>query len=54
MVWSRTAWSMNFLEVLWQQTDFISHPWWDQAALLDQLGYHNVLGAGPINPIQTT
>jgi len=50
MVWSRTEWSINFLDVLWQQTDLISHPWWDQAALLDQLGYHSVLGRGPDKP----
>jgi lipopolysaccharide biosynthesis glycosyltransferase len=34
-----TDWSINFLEQVWAQTDFINHGWWEQAAFHKLMGY---------------
>ena len=31
------------LDELWKATDYIDHPWWEQAAMLDLLGYDHRL-----------
>jgi nucleotide-diphospho-sugar transferase len=45
MVWRNCTWSIDFLDEIWRQTDFIDHGWWEQGALLHLLGYRSVLGA---------
>lgn len=35
----RSEWSLKFLNSIWQMTKYISHPWWENAAVLDLLGY---------------
>jgi len=35
----RSEWSQKFLNTVWQMTKYISHPWWENAAVLDLLGY---------------
>jgi hypothetical protein len=37
-------WTFDILEAIWRNEDFIHHPWWEQAALLD-LHQRNVLNA---------
>jgi hypothetical protein len=32
-------WSLGFLEKVWGETQFINHPWWDQAAFHKLMGY---------------
>ena len=49
MVWRNSEWSCNFLNEVWQKTDFIHHCWWEQAAILDLLGYHSAVERGPNN-----
>ena len=34
-----TEWSRRFLDAVWNQERFIDHPWWENAAALDLLGY---------------
>ena len=34
-----TEWSRRFLERVWEAEQFIDHPWWENAAVLDLLGY---------------
>lgn len=29
------------LDHLWKQTQYVQHPWWEQAAMLDELGYQH-------------
>jgi hypothetical protein len=48
MVWRNSAWSLNFLDELLRHRH-IGHPWEDQAALLELLGYHQALGMGDDN-----
>ena len=35
-----TDWSRDFLDQVWQRDQYIEHPWWENAAVLDLLGYH--------------
>jgi hypothetical protein len=30
----------EILEKMWQSTDYITHPWWEQAALMKLIGYN--------------
>jgi len=46
MVWRNCAWSIDFLDEIWRQTDFIHHFWTEQAAMLNLLGYRSRLGLG--------
>lgn len=46
MLWRNCAWSIDFLEEIWRQTDFINHFWHEQAAMLNLLGYRSRLGLG--------
>jgi hypothetical protein len=39
MVWRSGDLSRGLLERVWASTRFIDHPWWENAALLDALGY---------------
>jgi hypothetical protein len=43
-VWSMRSCdeSRSFLEAVWERSDRIDHPWWEQAAVLDLLGYADV------------
>jgi hypothetical protein len=34
-----TPWSRDFLDAVWQREQFIEHEWWENAAVLDLLGY---------------
>ena len=44
-IYRNCKWSMEFLNTLWSQTDFVDHPWWEQGALLHLLGHRKILGA---------
>jgi uncharacterized coiled-coil protein SlyX len=46
MVWRNCPWSIDFLDEIWRQTDFIHHFWTEQAAVLSLLGYRSMLGLG--------
>jgi hypothetical protein len=35
----KSEWSLRFLNTIWQMTKYISHPWWENAAVMDLLGY---------------
>jgi len=50
MLWRNCAWSIDFLDEIWRQTDFIHHMWWEQAALLHLLGYRKALGQATDEP----
>ena len=34
-----TDWGKAFLDTVWKQEQWIDHPWWENAAVLDLLGY---------------
>ena len=46
MLWRNCTWSIDFLDEIWRQTDFINHFWHEQAAMLHLLGYRKMLGLG--------
>jgi hypothetical protein len=52
MIWRNCAWSIDFLNEIWRQSDFIHHAWWEQAAILNLLGYRSALGQGKDDPDQ--
>lgn len=39
MVFRRSKKAFELLEAIWNRTAYINHPWWEQAALMDVLGY---------------
>jgi hypothetical protein len=39
MVWRSGEFARSLLEATWANTRFLHHPWWENAALLDALGY---------------
>jgi hypothetical protein len=51
MVWRNSAWSIEFLGQIFRQTEFIDHAWWEQAALLNLLGYRSAFGQGDDDPV---
>jgi hypothetical protein len=39
-------WTQNLLQDLWDFEEYIRHPWWENAALLDLMGYYSPLEKG--------
>jgi hypothetical protein len=39
MVWRSGDFARSLLDATWSNTRFLNHPWWENAALLDALGY---------------
>lgn len=39
MVWRAGEFARGLLDRMWSSTRFLDHPWWENAALLDALGY---------------
>jgi hypothetical protein len=39
MVWRAGEFARDLLDRVWAATTFVDHPWWENAALLDALGY---------------
>jgi hypothetical protein len=39
MVWRAGEFARGLLDRIWAATRFLDHPWWENAALLDALGY---------------
>jgi hypothetical protein len=35
----KSEWSINFLNKLWSMSQYIDHPWWENAAAMDLFGY---------------
>lgn len=49
-VWFARRPMMPVLQQLWAMTDYINHPWWEQAALHELLGYASP--ADSLNPVR--
>lgn len=39
-----SAWCLEFLERIWAKEEYINHPWWENAAFMDLIGYWQELG----------
>lgn len=50
MLVRNTAWSRAFFDRVWNATEYENHPWWENAAVIDILGYRNLLGTGAYAP----
>lgn len=49
-----TPWSRDFLDTVWEREQFIEHEWWENAAVLDLLGYHLPADLTPPSKERTT
>ena len=49
-----TPWSRDFLDTVWNHEQFIEHEWWENAAVLDLLGYHLPADLTPPSKAKTT
>ena len=38
-----SKWSRNLLDAIWNKKEYIDHPWWENAAIIDLFGYHVLL-----------
>jgi len=52
MLVKNTPQSRELLEAVWAKTEYLNHSWWEQAALMDCLGYRCEL-TGDLNANQT-
>lgn len=43
MALRRTPWMLNFLEQVWALDRYLTHPWWENAAVVHLMGYHRLL-----------
>jgi hypothetical protein len=44
MILKNTDWSKSLLQEIWNKEEYINHKWWENAALIDILGYKHLLG----------
>jgi hypothetical protein len=52
LCWVRsTDWAKGFLDEVWDATQFIDHPWWENAAFLHVLGYDVPFGDWRVLPV---
>jgi hypothetical protein len=51
-----SRWSLEFLERVWNKTEYMNHPWWENAALMAEIGYWQEISHGvkPNQPDQRT
>ncbi|AEO49395.1 hypothetical protein [Rhodospirillum rubrum] len=49
MVLRRSAWTLDFLERVWEAERWLTHPWWENAAVIELMGYHRLLDSAAIN-----
>ena len=46
-----SEWSHNLLSQIWEKQEYIGHKWWENAALIDILGYHDLLNENQPNKL---
>lgn len=51
MLIKNSGWSSLLLNMIWLKEQYLNHKWWENAAVLDILGYHNVLDENRPNRI---
>ncbi len=44
-----SSWSRAFLQRVWDNTAWLEHEWWENAAVMDLMGYHTLLDSGRAN-----
>ena len=44
-----SSWSCGLLDGLWAMAQYTNHKWWENAALIDMLGYRNLLDSSRPN-----
>jgi hypothetical protein len=49
MLLRRSDWTLDFLERVWAADQWITHPWWENAAVIDLMGYHRLLESSAVN-----
>lgn len=45
-----SAWTRSLLARIWERTEYLHHPWWENAALIAIMGYGSLLGDVPHSP----
>lgn len=43
LVMRNSEWSNTFLDMVWAKEEYVHHQWWENAAVIDILGYHSLL-----------
>jgi len=43
MLIRNSAWSVDLFNTVWRMTQYLDHPWWENAALIELLGYNWLL-----------
>jgi hypothetical protein len=49
-----TPWARDFLERVWAAEEYVHHPWWENAAVLDLLGYELAPDLTPPRKVRRT
>ncbi|MGB1026752.1 MAG: hypothetical protein ACPGYL_09365, partial [Rhodospirillaceae bacterium] len=49
MALRKGAFVTDLLGAIWDQTNYLTHPWWENAALIHLLGYHRLLDPQGVN-----
>jgi hypothetical protein len=47
------TWCREFLESVWDMTQYLNHPWRENAAAIKKFGYNSLLDEGPHSPDQS-
>mgnify|MGYP001269079836 CR=1 FL=1 len=50
MLLRNCEWTRKFLEKVWNREEYRDHPWWENAAVIDLLGYFGLLRKGEDQP----
>ena len=45
-----SEWTRSLLARIWERTEYLHHPWWENAALIAIMGYGSLLGDAPHAP----
>lgn len=49
MLLRNTLWTRDFLRAVWAREAYLRHRWWENAAVLEVMGYHRLLDSAAIN-----
>jgi hypothetical protein len=49
MLLRNSPWTIDFLGRVWAKKEYAAHRWWENAAVIDILGYHRLLDGAAVN-----
>lgn len=54
MLLRNSPWMRGFLQAVWEREQYMCHRWWENAAVIDLLGYHRLLDSAAVNAPDAT